>query len=134
MSQENVELGLRAFDAFKRQDVDGFLALLSPDVVWEENPDFPGLRDVYRGRAEVEEWVEAIHEVIENLHLEVTGVTELDNDRILTEAVLTARGKGSHVPVDLRFWMVLWFAESKITRRQVSWTRDQALEDAGLSS
>ena len=37
------------------------------------------------------------------------------------------------VPVDLRFWTVLWFAESKITRRQVFWTRDQALEAAGLS-
>jgi hypothetical protein len=29
--------------------------------------------------------------------------------------------------------MVAWFAERKITRRQVFWTRDQALEAAGLS-
>jgi hypothetical protein len=28
--------------------------------------------------------------------------------------------------------MVLWFAETMITRRQVSWTRDQALDAAGL--
>jgi ketosteroid isomerase-like protein len=132
MSQENVELALRTLDAFNRHNVDAFVAFLSPDVVWEENPELPGLREVYRGRAEVREWMVAVLEVVENLHIEVEEVTELGDDRVFTETVLTARGKGSGVPVELRFWMVLWFAESKITRRQVSWTRDQALEAAGL--
>jgi hypothetical protein len=31
MSQENVELALRADDAFKRGDLDAFLALCDPD-------------------------------------------------------------------------------------------------------
>ena len=133
MSQENVELGLRNLDAFNRRDVDAFVALLSRDVVWEENPVLPGLRDVYRGRAEVREWMAAVLEVFENLQGEVVEITDLGDDRVFAEAVLTARGKESGVPVDLRFWMVLWFAESEITRRQVFWTRDQALEAAGLS-
>jgi ketosteroid isomerase-like protein len=132
MSQENVELGLRALDAFDRRDVDAFVALLSPDVVWEENPELPGLREVYRGRAEVREWMVAVLEVFEDLQVEVAEITELGDDRVFSETVLAARGKGSGVPVELRFWMVLWFAESKITRRQVSWTRDEALEAAGL--
>jgi ketosteroid isomerase-like protein len=32
MSQENVELGYRVFDAFNRRDLDGFLALMDEDV------------------------------------------------------------------------------------------------------
>jgi ketosteroid isomerase-like protein len=32
MSQENVELALRADDAFKRGDLDAFLALCDPDL------------------------------------------------------------------------------------------------------
>jgi ketosteroid isomerase-like protein len=132
MSQENVELALRTLDAFDRRDVDAFVALLGPDVVWEENPELPGLRDVYRGRAEVREWMVAVLEVFENLEVEVAEVTELGDDRVFTETVLRARGKGSGVPVELQFWMVLWFAESRITRRQVFWTRSQALEAAGL--
>jgi ketosteroid isomerase-like protein len=128
MSQENVELALRALDAFQRQDADALVALLSPEVVWEENPDLPGLREVYRGRAEVREWMAAVLEVLKDLHAEVEELTELGDDRVFAEGVLTARGKGSGVPVELRVWMVLWFAESKITRRQVFWTRDQALE------
>jgi ketosteroid isomerase-like protein len=132
MSQENAELALRTLDAFNLRDVDAFVAFLSPEVVWEENPELPGLREVYRGRAEVREWTVAVLEVVENLHIEVAELTELGDDRVFTETVLTARGKGSGVPVELRFWMVLWFAESKITRRQVSWNRDDALRAAGL--
>jgi ketosteroid isomerase-like protein len=133
MSQENVELALRALDAFTRRDVDAVDDLVSPDVVWEENPELPGLREVYRGRAEVREWMVAVLEVFEHLDVEVVELTELGDDRVFAEILLTARGKGSGVPVELRFWTVLWFAESKITRREVSWSRDQALEAAGLS-
>jgi ketosteroid isomerase-like protein len=132
MSQENVGLALRALDAFKRGDVDALVALVSPDVVWEENPDLPGLREVYRGRAEVREWMAAVLEVLENLQVEIAELTELGDDRVFAEGVLSARGKGSGAPLELRVWMVLSFAEGKITRRQVSWTRDQALEAAGL--
>jgi hypothetical protein len=28
---------------------------------------------------------------------------------------------------------VIWFAEGLVTRRQIFWTRDEALEAAGLS-
>jgi ketosteroid isomerase-like protein len=71
MSQENVELALRALDAFTRRYVDAFVALLSADVVWEENPELPGLREVYRGRAEVRDWFAEVNEVVESLHVEV---------------------------------------------------------------
>ena len=133
MSQENVELTRRILDAFIRRDVEAFVALLGPDVVWEENPELPGLRDVYRGRAEVREWMAAVLEVFENLQVEVVELTDLSDDRVFAETVLTALGQGSGVPVELRFWMVIWLAEGKITRRQVFWTRDQALGAAGLS-
>jgi ketosteroid isomerase-like protein len=132
MSQENVELTLRAFDAWNRRDVDAFVALLSPDAIWEENPELPGLREVYRGRAGVREWIEDFLEAVESPHLELEEIIELGDDRIFTEMVLTGRGRSSGVPVELRFWLVIWFADGKIARRQVAWTKDEALEAAGL--
>jgi ketosteroid isomerase-like protein len=87
----------------------------------------------HRGRAEVRDWFAEVNEVVANLHVEVERLTELGDDRVLAETVLTGRGKGSGVPVGLRFRTVLWFAEGQITRRQVSWTSDEALEAAGLS-
>jgi ketosteroid isomerase-like protein len=133
MSEENVEIALQQIDAFNGPDLDALVALLSRDVVWEENPELPGLREVYRGPAEVREWGEQILEVVESPHSELVEITELSGDRVFTETFVTGRGKGSGVPVELRYWSVLWFAEGKIARRQVFWSKGRALEAAGLS-
>ena len=133
MSEEHADLARRLMDASNRHDVDALLALLSPDVVWEENPEFPGGRDVYRGRAEVREWAEEILDVWEGSHVELEEITQLSDDRVLMEAVISARGRGAGVPVELRFWAILWFAEGKIARREVFWAKEKALEAAGVS-
>jgi hypothetical protein len=56
----------------------------------------------------------------------------LGDDRVFLAIVLTARGRGSGVPFEMPAWEVVWFAEGLVTRRQVFWTRDEALEAAGL--
>jgi ketosteroid isomerase-like protein len=133
MSQENVELVRALTEAANRADFDAAAALLAPDVVWEENPEFPGLRKAYRGRAEVRAWWGEVIEVVENVHLEVEELTELGGDRVFTEVVITGGGKGSGAPVVQRVWNIFSLADGKITRRQVFWIREEALEAAGLS-
>jgi len=135
MSQENVERVREVTDAANRRDFDAFVALVSPDVVWESrrSSTFPGFRDVYRGREEVREWVAQALEVIEDAQTEVEEIEDLGDDRLLVEIVRSGRGRGSGVPAEVRDWWVLWFAEGLITRRQAFWTRDDALEAAGLS-
>jgi len=132
MSVENVEVLRELNDAANRLDLDAFLACLSPDVIWEENPQLPGLREVYRGRAEVREWMEEALEVAEGAHFELVEIKELSGEGVFAETVFTGRGKGSGLPGELHFWSVLWFAEGKIAKRQVYWTREEALEAAGL--
>ena len=133
MSQEHADLVHRLLEAWNRHDVDALVALLSPDVVWEENPEFPGLRKVYRGPAEVREWAEELLEVIESPQVTLEQITEISEDRLLTEAVIAGRGKGGGVPVELRFWLILWFAAGKVARRQVFWAKEEAFRSAGLS-
>jgi ketosteroid isomerase-like protein len=133
MSGEHTELLRRLFDAWNQRDVDAIVALLRPDVVWEENPEFPGLREVYRGRAEVREWAADVLEPWESSHVQLEEITQLSDDRVLTEALITGRGKGGGVPVELRFWLIIWFVAGEIKRREVFWVRDEALEAAGLA-
>jgi ketosteroid isomerase-like protein len=133
MSQENVEVVRAMTDAANRIDIDAFIALLSPDVVWEETAELPGLREVYRGRDEVRTWTDEILEIFESPQNALDRVTELIGDRVFTENVLTARGKGSGVPTELRYWAVNWVREGRIARRQVFWDGNEALEAAGLS-
>ncbi len=133
MSQENVEIVREATDVFNRLDLDAFMALLSPDVVWEVNPELPGMREVYRGPTEVRAFQEEILELFESGHVEVRGLTELSDDRVFCETILTGRGKGSDLPIELHYWTVFWIAEGKIARRQVWMEKAEALEAAGLS-
>jgi ketosteroid isomerase-like protein len=73
-------LSTRAIGAFNRRDLRAFVALLSPDVVWEENPELPGLREVYCRRAQVREWFEDLLEIMESLRAEPEKITELSDD------------------------------------------------------
>jgi ketosteroid isomerase-like protein len=133
MSEENVELARDAIDALNRGDLDAWLAFLSPDVVWEALPGVPGIGELYRGRAEVRGWIEELWEVAEGVvHTEIEQITDLGEDRVFLALALTARGRGSGVPFEMPTWSVIWYREGLVTRRQVFWTRDEALEVAGL--
>ena len=130
MSEENVEVVRKWIDAFNRGDLDAWLGFLSPEVVWESLPG-PGFRDVYRGRAEVREWIEQLLEVFDS-HIEIDELTALSDDRVLSAYTIRGRGRGSGLPVERPSWDVLWLADGLITRRHGFSSRDEALEAAGL--
>ena len=132
MSDENVEVVRKLIDAFNRGGVDAWLAFLSPEVEWESLP-LVGFREVYRGRSGAREWLEQLLEVFEEARLGIEETTALSDDRVLFGYTQIGRGSGSGLPGELRGWAILWVAKGLITRRQVFWTRDEALEAAGLS-
>ena len=126
-------LARKAIDAINRGDFDALLAFLSPDVVWEALEGVTGIGERYRGRAEVREWIELMLENAEDgVHIEVEQMADLGDDRVFIAVVFTARRKGSGVPFEYRTWQIAWFADGLITRRQVFWTRAEALKTAGL--
>jgi ketosteroid isomerase-like protein len=132
MSEENAEVVRNGIDALNRGDWDGWVASLSPDVVWESLSGVPGLEDAYRGRGAVREWIEELNEVAVGLHIEIERITALSDDKLLIALTRTARGRASGLPTDHQDWSILWFAEGQITRRQAFWTKEEALEAAGL--
>ena len=139
MTQEHVRVVLEAHDAVNREDPDAFIACLSTDVEWEDQPrggfdPFPGLRGSYHGHAEVRKWfVEAFLEPWESFHVDVDEIVETGDGRVLNAFVLTARGKASGVVTEARGWQLLCLGEGKITKRQVFGDRKDAFEAAGLS-
>ena len=106
MSEENVEVVRKAIDALNRRDLDAWLTFLSPDVVWEALEGVPGVGELYRGRAEVRQWIELLWEVAEEgiVHTELEQITDLSDDRVFLAVALTARGRGSGVPFELHTW------------------------------
>ena len=60
-------------------------------------------------------------------------VPAASDDRVFFEGLSTGRGKGGGVDTELHFWAVFWFEDGTVAKRQVFWSRDEALEAAGLS-
>jgi ketosteroid isomerase-like protein len=135
--QGNQALVRQAVDALNQGDLAAFKACLHPDVEWEENDDaFPGLQGDYRGPAQVEKWAEqAARELWKDLHMEVQELTETNDGRVLLGILITARGTASGVETEQRAWQLFSFADDMIAKRQGPfWTREKALEVAGLSA
>jgi len=133
MSEENVDVLRASIEAVNRQDADAFVATVAPDVEWHDSAFWSEVSRIYRGKAEVREWFnQIVLEPWESLHCGVEEITEAPDDRIFFGGLLTARGEGSGVDTELRFWTVNWIADGKITRRKVFLDKAEALEAAGL--
>jgi ketosteroid isomerase-like protein len=99
----NTELLLAGYDAWNRDDLDGWLELCDPDIEISTAGVFPDLAPVYRGRELARKFWRQMHEPWETFRIDVERVDEADGG-IVTGAV-RFRGKGvdSGVEVDMRF-------------------------------
>jgi len=131
MSQENVEIALQQIDAFYRQDADAVVALVSPEVEWEDSMFWSEGARIYRGRAEVREWLNRVLEPWASTHVEAEEITETSDGRVFARLFLTGRGKASGAETEFDTWTVLWFADGLCARRRVISDRGDALVAVG---
>jgi ketosteroid isomerase-like protein len=132
MSREDVEIAMRAVDAFNRRDLESYDEFWTPDYEWL--PAMPGLvaGDSYRGREGVERYFRETGDTWEDLHVAVEEVRDLSG-RVLALGRLEGRGKGSSVPVDAPFGVVIEFRDGKISRVRGYLDHSEALRAAGLT-
>ena len=132
MSQENVELAYRGYDAFNRRDLDAFLALLDPEV--EFTTRFAQMEgdSQYHGHDGIREWWEDLLAIFPDFSVEVLEVRDLGD---LGVATLRVRGHGrdSGVPFEETLWGVGKWRHGKAVWWQTFVTEAEALEAAGLS-
>lgn len=133
MSQENVELIRRGYEAFAQGDPQGLTELLDPEVEW-----FPALgplleRSNYRGPEAVCHLLfEEIPSVLDGFQAEVVEIRDLGDDAAL--AVVRFRGFASaDVEVEQLFFQVHWLREGKAITMRSYTSEAAALEAAGLS-
>src|SRR5262245_59192707 len=93
MSQENVELLRRGYDAFNRQDFEAWLDLLDPDVAFQETALTPDARTYY-GRAGAREWLRSGQEAFVDVSFQVERVIA-EGDAVAAIVVVQGRGTGS---------------------------------------
>jgi ketosteroid isomerase-like protein len=129
MSQENVEVVRRAWEAYMRRDNEAALALYHPEAELRHPLD----GSVYRGldgvRAFFRDWHAAWSELLSN---DVEEWIDAGED-VIAVMRIRARGRSSGVTVERREWDVWTVRDDKLWRLRIYTSRADALEAAGLS-
>jgi ketosteroid isomerase-like protein len=130
MSEENVEVVRRMYNAFHSGDADGALAHFDPEVVVDASKARPdGGRG--QGREQLNVIVAAWMGTWDEWHEEIEEMRDLGS-QVLVLSVQRGRGKGSGVEVEARYALLYDVHGGKITRLVMYADQAQALEAAGL--
>ncbi len=132
MSQENLEIVRRAWEAYESGDLSGALAAMSPEMVTYVAAPIPtaGKYDGPEGFIQLTlDWAEGFDELI------VTGEEYFDTpgDAVAVRARHRGSGVGSGVPVETDIWYVFTMRAGKAVRVDAFNERSEALQAAGLS-
>jgi uncharacterized protein len=132
MSQENVDLARKGYEAFVRRDFDAVLDLFDPDIEAEDPPEVPDAA-IHRGREAVRRDWEETHELFEDLTIEVEKTLDHGNTIV---AFLKYRGRGreSGAEVEASMTHVWTIKDGKAVRLRQFLDRERALQAAGLTT
>jgi uncharacterized protein len=131
MSQENVELVRRAFEAFDRGDMEGVVADFGPYFEYVATGAIPGVRGVYRGAGGYRRFLEAFVGEFDDVHVKTLDFNEA-GDQVLVSVTIRGSGRRSRAETSWSFWLLWQVREGKVVRGQGFTSRDEALEAAGL--
>jgi hypothetical protein len=132
MSQENVEIVHKSFDAIGGGDLDALLELYDPDIRFEPLTGTRVETGGYRGHQGVRQYFEEADEVWDEVR-PVAGEITTTGDEVVVFGHCSIRGKASEIETDFPCSWVITVRDGKITRHRVYGTTGEALEAAGLS-
>ena len=132
MSQENIELVGGTWAAFQRGDVGTMRESCHPDVLIVQPPEVPDTR-TYSGLAGVKEAVEDWPNEWEDFQFEVLELIDVSDTRLVSVTRHRGRGAMSGIEMDTIVAYVHTIRDGKLMRLDMFFTKEQALEAAGLS-
>ena len=137
MSEENVELVRRLYEAVSARDSNTVLSIYHPDVVWDHshNSEVAGLlgRTVFHGHEGIRQWSRDFYSAWESVDAELEDLIDAGEKTVV---VLNYRGRGRVSGIEVAFMHmagVLTIRDGQIVR--ADWYRDsnEALAAAGVS-
>jgi ketosteroid isomerase-like protein len=132
MSQENVEIVRRAYEAFARGDIEAALAIVQPDIQIEDHERSLETPTSYHGRDGFLTLFATVNEGFSDVRYTPEELTDV-GDRVLVEVRRTGRGRASGAQVEERQFHVWDMIDARAVRFRVYLDRSRALEAAGLS-
>jgi ketosteroid isomerase-like protein len=131
MSQENVEIVRRRYEALNRRDLEGSLQDLHPDAEVDWSESFGVQRGMYRGIGEIRRFWEEWLEVFEEIDIRPEAFITV-GEHVVVPNRAHFRGRDG-VGVDASSASVFELRDGKIVSQRLYQDREAALEAVGLS-
>jgi ketosteroid isomerase-like protein len=136
MSQENVEVVRRIYDAWIAGDYETVVSAYDSEIRLNPDPEasWVGMDENYLGPEGVRRYLRAVYEAFEDYRPEIEQIIDVGQDRVLTLAVEHGRGRGSGAQVQAARTAHLWtLRDGKAVQIDLFLDRKRALEAVGLS-
>jgi ketosteroid isomerase-like protein len=131
MSEQNVEIVRRMYEAFHGGDAEGALAYFHPEVIVDASGRVDG--GIGHGREELSRLIATWVGTFDEWREEIEEMRDLGS-QVYVVATQRGRGKGSGVEVDYRYALLYEVQRDKITSMTIYNTPEDALEAAGSSN
>jgi ketosteroid isomerase-like protein len=131
MSQENVEVVRRGYEALNQGGVEAILAFIDPDFEMEIPPDVGPEPQTVRGHEGIRRWFEAASDALEEIRMEPEEFIEA-GDRVIVPVRIVAKGRGSGVEAVQRVTQVWTLRNGLSVRMNTFVDREGAFKAAGL--
>jgi len=132
MSQENVEMVRRAFEAYNRGDIDAVVTDFASDCEYVPSGALPGGRGVYRGPEGYKRFIGWLRDGFDDARVDVNDVIDAGN-QVLVSVTVRGHGRQSGAAASWDLWQVWTIRDGKFVRGQAFTDRTEALEAVGLS-
>jgi ketosteroid isomerase-like protein len=130
MSEENVELVRRGYEAFNRRDFDAALAIADDSITWR--PLISVETDFLEGKEEIRAaWTSAAESL--DVHVEVEELIPVGDASVVAVATWTGHGSASGTPVGATAAQVFTIEDGVVLTVESYAGKAEALKAAGLS-
>jgi ketosteroid isomerase-like protein len=131
MSRENVEIVLESLRLAEANDEEGGAALMHPEITATAAPGWPE-PGPFVGRDAALAEIKRLTDWGENRYTDIDVVAD-EGDWVVVAFRWHVRGSGSGIPTHLDVVVAVRVKEGRIIEWHNRWSRDEALEAAGLS-
>jgi ketosteroid isomerase-like protein len=132
MSEENVEVVRKAWQAWGEGGVDAAQHYFAEDCVVGGFPEAPDI-EILHGWEGLRERERIFFDAWVDLALEPVEFIDAGGNAVVVVSAISGRGRGSGTPLDAPVFFVYEIRDGRIVRDQTFTSRSQAFEAAGLA-
>jgi hypothetical protein len=114
-----------SYEALNRRDIDGTMAVLDEDAIWEEHSELPEAGS-YHGRGTIRRFLEQFLDSWDEFEQQIEEV-HAEEDCVLLFIRLTASGRGSGIDVESRYAHLWTMRGGRGVRVDAYYDRETAL-------